>query len=250
MKKQKEILKSEISKIKEEFKFKKMDDQQKKINQLVKKLNLQKNDYNSKLNTRYNNILKNMQLSKLKRHNKRLVLKIRNIFFKQKKKLIKKLPIIKQTKINEKKKVKIIDFEKDEKDLPIHDDVIIKISDYKPKKIVTIIDFEKDLPIHDDKHINEMVKKTDIEIDENLENVPQIQLTKKALRNYTKSYEVNINNNLDPREQLKNTEEIIKTTLETNLITMKGLKFIQVLKATLIKTIQKTDIGCCKKRVF
>ena len=67
----------------------------------------------------------------------------------------------------------------------------------------------------------------------------------KALKGYTKSYEIGIKNTNDPLEQLQNTRLAIKHHINKLLNEMKGLKFIETLKVTFTKmtnddVIQKT----------
>ena len=57
----------------------------------------------------------------------------------------------------------------------------------------------------------------------------------KALRGYTKSYEIGIKNNKDPLLQLQNTRLAIKHHINKLLNEMKGLKFIETLKITFSK---------------
>ena len=61
----------------------------------------------------------------------------------------------------------------------------------------------------------------------------------KALRGFTRSYEISLINRQDPLIQLQNTRLLIKNNLLKVLKEMKGLKFIEVLKITFEK--QKGD---------
>ena len=63
----------------------------------------------------------------------------------------------------------------------------------------------------------------------------QINQVDKALKGYTKSYEIGIKNNKDPLEQLQNTRSAVKHHINTLLDEMKGLKFVETLKITFIK---------------
>ena len=63
----------------------------------------------------------------------------------------------------------------------------------------------------------------------------QIKQVDKALKGYTKSYEIGINNNKNPLEQLQNTRSAIKHHINTLLDEMKGLKFVEALKVTFRK---------------
>ncbi|XP_068704482.1 uncharacterized protein [Montipora foliosa] len=62
-----------------------------------------------------------------------------------------------------------------------------------------------------------------------------IEQTAKALKGYTKSFEINIKNNKDPLMQLQNTRKAVANHIENILISMKGLKFVETLKVTLTK---------------
>ena len=57
----------------------------------------------------------------------------------------------------------------------------------------------------------------------------------KALKGYTKSFEIGIKNNKDPLKQLQSTRKGIKFHIESILKSMKGLKFIENLKVTFKK---------------
>ena len=54
----------------------------------------------------------------------------------------------------------------------------------------------------------------------------------KALKGYTKSFEIGIKNNKDPLKQLQSTRKGIKFHIESILKSMKGLKFIETLRVT------------------
>ena len=55
----------------------------------------------------------------------------------------------------------------------------------------------------------------------------QIKETDKALKGHTKSYEISINNNKNPLEQLQNTRLAVKNHINTLLNEIKGLKFVE-----------------------
>ena len=57
----------------------------------------------------------------------------------------------------------------------------------------------------------------------------------KALKGYTKSFEIGIKNNKDPLKQLQSTRKGIKFHIENILKSMKGLKFVENLKVTFKK---------------
>ena len=66
---------------------------------------------------------------------------------------------------------------------------------------------------------------------------PRIKIvpTAKALKGYTKSYEIGIKNNKDPLIQLQNTRKAVEHHIISLLTSMKGLKFVETLKITLKK---------------
>ena len=63
----------------------------------------------------------------------------------------------------------------------------------------------------------------------------KIEQTEKALKGYTKSYEISIQNNKDPLVQMKNTRKFIEYNIITWLNEMKGLKYVETLKVTFNK---------------
>ena len=63
----------------------------------------------------------------------------------------------------------------------------------------------------------------------------KIEQVDKALKGYTKSFEIGIKNNKDPLEQLQNTRSAVKHHINTLLNEMKGLKFVETLKITFRK---------------
>ena len=58
----------------------------------------------------------------------------------------------------------------------------------------------------------------------------------KALKGYTKSFEIEIKNDKDPLAQLQNTRKAIEHHIVSILISMKGLKFVETLKVTFKKS--------------
>ena len=62
-----------------------------------------------------------------------------------------------------------------------------------------------------------------------------IQETNKALKGFTKSYEINIKNSKDPLMQLQNTRKAVAIRIEKILKSMKGLKFVETLRVTFEK---------------
>ena len=63
----------------------------------------------------------------------------------------------------------------------------------------------------------------------------EIKQMKKALKNYARSYEINVKFNKDPLRQLQSTRLAIKLHIEKVLNEMKGLKFSETLKVTFKK---------------
>ena len=57
----------------------------------------------------------------------------------------------------------------------------------------------------------------------------------KALKGFTKSYEINIKNNKDPLMQLQNTRKAVAIHIEKILKSMTGLKFVETLRVTFEK---------------
>jgi len=69
----------------------------------------------------------------------------------------------------------------------------------------------------------------------------KIEQVDKALKGYTKSFEINIKNNKDPLAQLQSTRKATAYHLISELTSMKGLKFIETLRVTFTK-ITDSDI--------
>ena len=64
----------------------------------------------------------------------------------------------------------------------------------------------------------------------------KIEEVDKALKGYTKSFEISIKNDKDPLVQLQNTRLAIEYHIIKILTSMKGLKFVETLKVTLKKS--------------
>ena len=62
-----------------------------------------------------------------------------------------------------------------------------------------------------------------------------IKQTDKALKGYTKSFEISIRNNKDPLAQMQNTRKAIEHSVISLLNEMKGLKYVETLKVTFNK---------------
>ena len=60
----------------------------------------------------------------------------------------------------------------------------------------------------------------------------KIEQVAKALKGYTKSFEIGIKNNKDPLTQLQNTRKAIEHQIIKILTSMKGLKFVETLMVT------------------
>ena len=63
----------------------------------------------------------------------------------------------------------------------------------------------------------------------------KIEQVDKALKGYTKSFEIGINNNKDPLAQLQSTRKAIEHHITSILKSMKGLKFVETLRVTFKK---------------
>ena len=67
----------------------------------------------------------------------------------------------------------------------------------------------------------------------------KIEQIDKALKGYTKSYEISIKNNKDPLIQLQNTRKAIEHHITSVLKSMKGLKFVETVKVTFKKYLME-----------
>ena len=63
----------------------------------------------------------------------------------------------------------------------------------------------------------------------------KIEQIAKALKGFTKPYEISIKNNKDPLVQLQNTRKSIESHIKDILTSMKGIKYIETLKVTFEK---------------
>ena len=68
-----------------------------------------------------------------------------------------------------------------------------------------------------------------------------------ALKGYTASYTIEIQDNLDPMNHFAKTKEVVESHLRDLLKTMKGFKFIVILKVTSEKNTCNSKTG---KREF
>ena len=65
----------------------------------------------------------------------------------------------------------------------------------------------------------------------------KIEQVKKALKGYTKSFEISIINNKDPLTQLQKTRKAVEYHIMKILTSMKGLKFVETLEVTFKKFV-------------
>ena len=79
------------------------------------------------------------------------------------------------------------------------------------------------------KEIEYKVKRENVKI---IKPKTQIKQVAKALKGYTKSFEISIKNNKDPLEQLQITRKAIEHHIASILTSMKGLKFVETLRVT------------------
>ena len=70
----------------------------------------------------------------------------------------------------------------------------------------------------------------------------RIEEVAKALKGYTKSFEIDIKNNKDPLAQLQNTRKAIENNIISLIGSMKGLKFVETLKVTFKKTVNDKTV--------
>ena len=98
------------------------------------------------------------------------------------------------------------------------------------------------------KNVDKMIEPTFTQVEEQIEPTftqveeqtePTFTQKERALRGFTKSYEIGLTNRQDPLIQLQNTRLVIKNNLLKVLNEMKGLKFNETLKITFEK--QKGD---------
>ena len=64
----------------------------------------------------------------------------------------------------------------------------------------------------------------------------KIEQVTKALKGYTKPFEIDIKNNKDPLAQLQNTRKAIEYHIVSILVSMKGLKFVETFRVTFKKS--------------
>ena len=77
--------------------------------------------------------------------------------------------------------------------------------------------------------------------------IPKIKELNRALKKHSKSYEIELQDNLNPLNHFKKTRPQTESHLENLLKTMKGFKFIETLEVTFVKdTIDKKNWVVCK----
>ena len=156
-------------------------------------------------------------------------------------KKLSKSELIKLLLKKEKKKPKIITVD-DTKSVPIAAPRIKKPAVTPRKSVKELVDyFERQrLPAPPSEWLQEIEQlNRPVPATRTKKPVPaprtKIEQTDKALKGFTKSYEINIKNNKDPLMQLKNTRKAVANHIENILISMKGLKFVETFKVTFTK---------------
>ena len=84
-------------------------------------------------------------------------------------------------------------------------------------------------------------------VEEHITNVPvpKIKELNKALKGHAKSYEIELQDNLNPLNHFTKTRPLTESHLEDLLKTMKGLKFIDILEVTFEKDTIDSKTGKC-----
>ena len=77
----------------------------------------------------------------------------------------------------------------------------------------------------------------------------KIEQVAKALKGYTKSFEIGIKNNKDPLEQLQSTRKAIEHHIVSILTSMKGLQFVETLRVT-FKKLENDEIDKIRNLCF
>ena len=131
--------------------------------------------------------------------------------------------------------------------------LLLKQEKKKPE-IIAVDDYKRPIPTPR-KSVKQMVKQYEEniilpppEFRDNYKPVPaprskkpvptprtKIEQVDKALKGYTKSYEINIKNNKDPLVQMRNTRKTIESHINKLLNETKGLKYVETLKVTFKK---------------
>ena len=156
-------------------------------------------------------------------------------------KKLSKSELIKLLLKKEKKKPKIITVD-DTKSVPIAAPRIKKPAVTPRKSVKELVDYleRQRLPAPPSEWLQEIEQlNRPVPATRTKKPVPaprtKIEQTDKALKGFTKSYEINIKNNKDPLMQLQNTRKGVANHIENILISMKGLKFVETLKVTFTK---------------
>ena len=86
-----------------------------------------------------------------------------------------------------------------------------------------------------------------LQVEEHITDVSlfKIKELKRALKNHAKSYEIEIQDNLNPLNPFTKTRPLIESHLEDLLKTMKGFKFIETLEVTFEKDTIDSKTGKC-----
>ena len=86
-----------------------------------------------------------------------------------------------------------------------------------------------------------------VEEKEHITDVPssKIKQLKRALKNHAKSYEIGLQDNLNPLNHFTKTRSLTESHLEDLLKTMKGFKFIETLEVTFEKDTIDSKTGKC-----
>ena len=147
-------------------------------------------------------------------------------------KKLSKSQLIKLLLKQEKKKPEIIVVD-DTKPVPAPRNSV-KINQSPKQTVNELVDYfeRKRLPPPPSEWLEEIeqLKKTPVSLSRT-----KIEQTDKALKGYTKSYEISIENDKDPSVQLQNTRKALESHIKIQLNEMKGLKFVETLKVTFEK---------------
>ena len=108
-----------------------------------------------------------------------------------------------------------------------------KLSNVVQKTTKKVIEWVKNV----DEVIEKQVTKNATENEMNMFKKPTFTQRAKAIKGYTRSYEIGLTNKQDPLIQLQNTRLVIENNLLKILTEMKGLKFNEVLKITFKKQV-------------
>ena len=138
--------------------------------------------------------------------------------------------------LEQKQKIKVL-FQKIEKQKPNNDDVIQPPSEFRDKPVPA-----------SRKNVKQMVQEYEdniiqppLEFRDDYKPVPlprtKIEQVTKALKGYTKSFEIGVKHNKDPLTQLQNTRKAVEYHIVKILTSMKGLKFIETLEVTFKKFV-------------